>query len=510
MRDKAAATALCSLLCAGIAAGQSLDETAAQSLERVIVTGTRLQQRAAEQSAQDIRVYDRPRIQRSGQSTVADFLATVPEVSINSNESTWGATTARLRGAREGSTLILINGRRTQAVTADSALIGFFDLNTIPLTMVERIDVLPSGSSAIYGGEALAGVINIVLRSQFEGAEASVGYKSADDTHEKNYSGGIGWNGESASVSLMATYSDRDPLSGSDRAITNSADYRRFGGPNLGLVPFGTPATILSASGNLPGLSASFAAVPAGSPGIGLQPADFAATAGTQNQGSFNHYQDLLLHSIRKGVFLNATYRFDTDVELFAELLASQFDSDGATTPPALALTPVPATNAFNPFGAGVRASGVVRGAEQLATFEFRDELFRPLIGARGQLGAWGWEVAAIHSRDRGGQDIYGQANAALLNAALASSDPATALNPFIDGPMAGPELLAQIYGAKISTDWRGDSTLFTVSRAVRCCRCPRVRSMPCSAPSMKRAGCSVTWTAIVTREPLSPSCACH
>ena len=137
----------------------------------------------------------------------------VPEVSINSNESTFGATTARLRGTREGSTLILINGRRTQGVTADAALIGFFDLNTFPLAMVVRIDVLPTGSSAIYGGEALAGVINIVLRSNFEGAQASVGYKSADDTDEQNFSAGVGWSGDSASLSLMATYSDRSSMS---------------------------------------------------------------------------------------------------------------------------------------------------------------------------------------------------------------------------------------------------------------------------------------------------------
>jgi iron complex outermembrane receptor protein len=458
---KVAAMALCSLLCAGITVGQSVDETAAQSLERVIVTGTRLQQRAAEQSAREVRVYDRPRIQRSGQTTVADFLATVPEVSINSNESTFGATTARLRGAREGSTLILINGRRTQAVTADAALIGFFDLNTIPLSMVERIDVLPTGSSAIYGGEALAGVINIVLRSNFEGAEASVGYKSADETDEHNYSAGVGWNSESTSISLMGTYSDRSPLSGSDRAITNSPDLRRFGGPNQGTPLFGSPATILATGGNLPGLGASFAAVPPGSSGIGLQPSDFAATAGTQHSGSFNRYQDLLLHSIRKGFFLNATHRLDNDIELFAEVLASEFDSDGATTPPALLQATVPATNAFNPFGVAVRAAGVVRGAEHLATFTFRDELFRPLIGARGKLDSWGWEVTAVSSRDRGGQDIFGQPNAALLSAALASSDPAAALNPFVDGSMASPELLAQIYGAIVSTDWRGDSTLF-------------------------------------------------
>jgi iron complex outermembrane receptor protein len=443
-----------------MAAGQTLDVPAPQKTEEIIVTGTRLQPRAAEQSARDVRVYDRKRIQRSGTTTVAEFLATVPEVSINSNESTFGATTARLRGAREGSTLILINGRRTQAVTADAALIGFFDLNTIPLSMIERIDVLPTGSSAVYGGEALAGVVNIVLRSDFEGAEASIGYKTADGTDEQNYYGGLGWSGDSASVSLMASYSDRSPLSGSEREKTNSGDLRRFGGPNLNTVFLGAPATVSSISGNLPGLNSNVAAVPRGSSGIGLQPSDFAATAGTQNLGTFNHYQDLLLHSVRKGAFVSAKYRFENDIELFAEVLASQFDSSGFTTPPIFQQTTVPASNAFNPFGVAVRVSGVVGGTPERATFGFRDELFRPLIGARGTFGAWGWELTASSSRDRGGQDIYSQANAALVTAALASSDPATALNPFVDGPVASPQLMDQLYSVDAATDWEGDATI--------------------------------------------------
>ena len=109
----------------------------------------------------------------------------MPEVSLNSLESTFVSTTVRLRGAREGSTLILINGRRTQPVSGVAAPFGFFDLNTIPLSMVERVDVLPTGSSAVYGGEALAGVVNIVLKSGFDGVEASLGYKSARDTDER-------------------------------------------------------------------------------------------------------------------------------------------------------------------------------------------------------------------------------------------------------------------------------------------------------------------------------------
>src|ERR1700754_4990657 len=80
--------------------------------EHVVGTGSRL----AEQTAQDVRIYDQPRIQNSGQSTVTDFLATTPEVSLNSVQSTFISTTVRLRGAAPGSTLVLINGQRTESV----------------------------------------------------------------------------------------------------------------------------------------------------------------------------------------------------------------------------------------------------------------------------------------------------------------------------------------------------------------------------------------------------------
>src|SRR5579859_4249366 len=83
------------------------------STEHVTVTGTRL----TEQGAQDVRVYDQTRIQNSGQSTVADFLATLPEVSLSSPDNTFLSTTVRLRGAAFGSTLVLINGQRTESVT---------------------------------------------------------------------------------------------------------------------------------------------------------------------------------------------------------------------------------------------------------------------------------------------------------------------------------------------------------------------------------------------------------
>ncbi len=145
---------------------------------------------------------------------------------------------------------------------------------------------------------------------------------------------------------------------------------------------------------------------------------------------------------------------------MFGELLASQFRNNGLTTPPALLQTTVPATNAFNPFGTAVRAAGFIHGTEQLATFDFHDQYFRPLVGARGNRASWHWEATALYSKDHGGQVIHGQPNASALTAALASSDPATALNPFVDGPMGSPALLASIFNQLNISNWNSDATI--------------------------------------------------
>src|SRR6202007_3198670 len=114
------------------------------------------------------------------------------------------------------------------------------------------------------------------------------------------------------------------------------------------------------------------------------------------------------------------------DVELFGELLVSKYKNQGANTPPFLQLTNVAASNAFNPFGTTVRVSGVVQGAENLVQFSLEEQFVRPLLGVRGKLDTWQWEITALNARDFGSQVLTGQTNSAALNAALASSDPNT------------------------------------------------------------------------------------
>jgi len=427
--------------------------------ERLVITGSRLPP-AAQQTSQDVLIYDREMIERSGQPTVTEFLQTRPEVSLASPENATGATTVRLRGAIFGSPLVLINGRRTEPVTGGAASFGFFDLSTIPLSLVERIEILPTGSSAIYGGDALAGAVNIVLRSDFTGAEGGIGYRWAKGTDESLVWAGGGWKSDGFSFTIMATASHRTSLLGSERDITNDPDLRRFGGPNLGTPAFGVPATVFSTSGNLPGLSSNTATVPRGSSGVGLTPADFAATAGTQNTGSFNRWQAMIPESDRSGMFLSGNHRLTSDVELFAELLVTQYRNVGLNTPPFLQLTTVPASNAFNPFGAAVRVSGLVQGGETLVQFALDEQFVRPLLGVRGKLDTWQWEITALDARDFGSQVLTGQTNSAALNAALASSDPNTALNPFRDGPMGSASLLGSIYGRSSVTNFSAESRI--------------------------------------------------
>src|SRR6266853_796171 len=121
-------------------------------LEEVIVTGSRIPTVAGQQ-VQPVHSYTREDIERSGQTTVADFLNSLPDVSTRGDDGLTsefpGKSTVRLHGLPVGTTLVLLNGRRLE-----TSSLGFFDLNNIPASAVERVEVLPVGASAIYGADA--------------------------------------------------------------------------------------------------------------------------------------------------------------------------------------------------------------------------------------------------------------------------------------------------------------------------------------------------------------------
>ena len=144
--------------------------------EKIEVTGTNIRRVDTETPA-PVQIITRKDIEMSGKQTLADVLQDLP---ANNNGAVTigfgtgfapGGTSVSLRGLSSGSTLVLINGRRTAPYgLADDLVYDFVNLNTIPFEAVERIEVLKDGASAIYGSDAIAGVVNIILRSDYQGA----------------------------------------------------------------------------------------------------------------------------------------------------------------------------------------------------------------------------------------------------------------------------------------------------------------------------------------------------
>lgn len=427
------------------AASNEAAQESAGSSETVIVVGSRLP-RTAKEGAQEVRTYSKEKIEQSGQGTVADFLNTLPEVSTASIDSPIGSyadqTSVQLHGLPIGTTLVLLNGRRVE-----SNNYGFFDLNNIPVAALERIEVLPVGSSAIYGADSLAGAVNFVLKKDFTGLEVSgrYGFASGIDQYDFSVAGGYAWN--RGSVSFVASYQDRGELLGSERAISRD--------PNNTLAAFGqgdicNPGTVYSLNGgNLPGLSSPVAAIP---PGLSGKPSisDFNATAGQVNRCSANRYADLLPPLKREGVLANGEFRLTSWAVLFSEVMVSHEEVNSRvanliTLYGAYGST-LPASNAFNPFGEDVGISYTYSG---LPFYYNRTSTFiRPLVGLRGDLGGdWDYELTGFYSYDKSPVHQNDNYDFAAYFGALASSDPATALNVFAKGAPGSPQLLASLFG---------------------------------------------------------------
>ena len=206
----------------GVAVAQEQDEDAAEAvasgnetesedeLETVLVTGSRLAGSPSDLS-RNVIVMDRQDIRASGEFTLARVLQQLPQNTnptnatygsrINGVNNKTGAATVNLRGLGSESTLILVDGRR---VGYSGILGGVTDISTIPLSMVERIEILLDGASAVYGSDAVGGVVNIITRKDYAGVEVDVDYARPDasgsDENRVSIAGGFAWTGGRATV----------------------------------------------------------------------------------------------------------------------------------------------------------------------------------------------------------------------------------------------------------------------------------------------------------------------
>ncbi|HNC22997.1 MAG TPA: TonB-dependent receptor [Opitutaceae bacterium] len=207
-----------------------------QKLEKFEVTGSRIKTVEAE-GPSPVKIITRMDIENSGRTNLTDLLRDLPEAGVTGiNE---GGTTAAVRGSTAlnlrdlgaNNTLVIVNGRRTVVTANASGGTTFVDLNRFPISMVERVEVLKDGASAVYGADATAGVVNIILRKDFNGAEFGFSYgnpfksrATSTDVSERafNFFGGAG-SGK-ASMTVGVSYFTRGALKGIDTWFGRNAD----------------------------------------------------------------------------------------------------------------------------------------------------------------------------------------------------------------------------------------------------------------------------------------------
>ena len=199
-----------------------------QKLEEVVVTGSHI--RGVQNLSSPVISFDRKDIEASGYATTQQLLSSLPQNLNNSSDMTFGGDNGgvydiyglgsgvNLRGLGSDATLVLLNGRRLAA----AGIGNYVDVSLIPLGAIERVDVLTDGASAIYGSDAVGGVVNLILRKDFEGAETRLRYGTVTQgNHDELQAGqsiGHAWDSGRALVSYE--YYERTKLDATDRSFT--------------------------------------------------------------------------------------------------------------------------------------------------------------------------------------------------------------------------------------------------------------------------------------------------
>ncbi|EAT10815.1 TonB-dependent receptor [Bermanella marisrubri] len=207
-------------------------------LEEVVATGSHIKGLDLQGSVQAIQL-DRKDIEESGASSLVELLQSLSvtgggsgtfsttNAGTDSGSTPVGSSAVSLRGLGTSSTLTLINGRRATVSSFASGSESFVDANAIPLAAIERVEILPGGASATYGADAVAGVVNYILRDDYEGSEISVKYSDTTaSSDEANYNVNFLWgkNTENTNTTFMVDYYKKNAFSYNDRNYLIEAD----------------------------------------------------------------------------------------------------------------------------------------------------------------------------------------------------------------------------------------------------------------------------------------------
>lgn len=456
-------------------------------MERVVVTGSNIPT-AEEVGPHPVDTYRKDDITRLGVRTATDLIQRLPAatgsaLNENNNNGGDGRVEINLRGILAKETLVLEDGRRL-------APVGFagdtVDINTFPIGLIDHVDVLKDGASAIYGADAVAGVFNVFLIHRFRGLEVYASYGNtnlgfANDSGEERGYLLAGTGDDKTDIVVYAEYYNRAQIDSRDVDISHDADFRAFGGDDA---RSGNFAGRVQSRVYLPQLNGGQRSpTPHAFPNARHDPQYVPRLSLPAERQLFN-FADITpeLSAVDRRYSYGSFDRkiCDQFLEAFADFryAHTSWDSSLAAIPFApdmwidaahpFALShngfSVPIQNPFNPFtvpdyvspggfngkvpqtavsaapaGTGFTTGVRYRALETgLRTDKISTDNYDVTAGLKGNLGAlgnrlktWDWESAFRYSEDRRLERFSGIANNAALRAALLDTNPATAFNPF-------------------------------------------------------------------------------
>ena len=424
--------------------------TADQSEESILVTGSRIRRDPLDQD-QPVTFVDREDMERTGLSSTAEILQRLPSSggALNSrfnNSGNFGnppdgggvgagAAEIDLRYLGSKRTLVLVDGLRYVNAASASGVPGSIDINSIPESMIERVEILQGGASAIYGSDAIAGVVNIITRRQQEGliASAQLGVFGQGDGGTQNYqiSYGIGAPGSSTRIVVGGNYVKQEAISSSQRDIslfptpgaTACDSSCSSGTPNGRFILLGQDLTLRA-------------------PVIGRTPtvADFRPFAGAPDRFNFAPFNFIQTPQERYGAFANLTQEFGENIELNVRALYNRRNSANQAAPLPLFVGPdagngnlldtisIDASNPFNPFGVTLGPGNfnfigrrVVENGPRHYAQAVDTYYAAATLGGDFNVGSfeWNWDLNGIWGRNKAEQEVHGNFNAQRLAQAL-------------------------------------------------------------------------------------------
>ena len=523
-RLKSVLRSTCALVCISsvivpVAFAQGAESEAEAKQETIIVVGSQIQG-AKVTGGLPVTVVAPDEIEATGAVSAEELFRTIPsagDISFNgtylgggnSNAARGDVSTVSLRGLAQGNTLVLINGRRSvvhpTSQTDNQTPVFGYNINAIPVQGLARVEVLKDGAAALYGSDAVAGVVNNVLRSDFEGLDVNLQYGIAEGTNLDELTGDVLYGTDFANgkgnISVYLGGTTRASLLRSDQEYTSLADMRPLtDGTNWAGVawdnrstsgPWGYFAPVDTSIGAISSNGSTFTdasgAFHTQAPGFGagcLVPgSDTCYGAGSLTSSTYRdmRYDELstfntltMLPAVdRLNFFTFANYDVSDSLNVYGELGVYTAETDAVIGAPASLgsgpvyiaadaywnpLGPVGSPNRIDGLSANVPDEGVPL---RIASYRLVDtgtrnvnvknDQYRFLVGAKGNAFGWDWDSALLYN-EATVKDSADGVDSRLFQEALNRTD-STAYNPFCGGDPLNPSVGAAMCNSQETID---------------------------------------------------------